>query len=214
MIGLGSLANREGKNAEAADHLSLAATLARQLKTARAERAAMSNLAQVESDLGNTERAIEIGWEIVRRTRLLPYPIFYMEIGLENLSNYLVDAERLNEARPVAAEALSLVRRRPVSVNLLRVLQLWVRIATMEGQDADASRLLGWIDAAYVGLALERNIWETQHLEHLLSQLGSRLSEAELSDLAAEGARWDTDRAVSFTFDRIVRTGSEARSSS
>jgi predicted ATPase/DNA-binding winged helix-turn-helix (wHTH) protein len=209
MEGLAVIAQHEQNFEVAVDYLSSAAQLGRQLKSVRREQWTMINLASVEFSRGDVERAIQLGLESVRRSR--PFPLRYsLEITLENLAIYLVAADRLSEARPLAEETLSLARGRGVSVRLLRNLQLWALIAALEGQNPDAARLVGWVDAAYQRIDATRYIWEAQNYERLLSLLKARLSEAELSAFAAEGARWDADAAANFTFDRIIRCQAEA----
>jgi predicted ATPase/DNA-binding winged helix-turn-helix (wHTH) protein len=206
MDGLGVIAHHEQNFAVAVGNLSLAAELARQLKNVRREQSARNNLALVEFSRGDVERAIQLGQESVSRCRPLPHRSL-LEEALENLAIFLVAADRLSEARPVAEEALSLQRGRGVSVRLLRNLQLWALIAALEGQGPDGARLIGWVDAAYERMDVPRDLWETQNFERLLSLLRARLPETDLTALAAESAAWGVDGVVNFTFERIVAAG-------
>jgi hypothetical protein len=89
-------------------------------------------------------------------------------------------------------------------------LQMWSLIAALEAQRTEAAQLVGWVDATYERAGWQRNPWERRSYERLLSLLGARLSEGEMSSLAAEGARWDAAEAANFAFDRIVRSGAGA----
>jgi hypothetical protein len=93
---------------------------------------------------------------------------------------------------------------------MLANLQMWSLIAALEVQCTEAAQLVGWVDATYERAGWQRNPWERRSYERLLSLLKARLSEAEMSTLAAEGACWDTAEAVNFAFDRIVRSGAGA----
>jgi predicted ATPase/DNA-binding winged helix-turn-helix (wHTH) protein len=208
MTSLGLLATYEGRFEAAVEDHTLATELARQLKDERREQGAVSNLALAEFSRGDIERAIEIGRVSVSVSRSLAAR-HYLAINLENLASYLVAAGRLSDARPVAEEALSLVPVRAESTVLLRHLQQWALIAALEGQCPDAARLIGWVDADYERRNVTRNQWEATGYKRLLSKLRSQLSDAELSTLAAEGARWDAERAVSFTFECIVHDDGE-----
>jgi predicted ATPase/DNA-binding winged helix-turn-helix (wHTH) protein len=205
---LGIVAAVDGNFDDAVHNLRGAADLSRQLKDVRSEQAALTNLALCECDRGNLERAIKLGRENVQGCRLIARGrrdgsrVF---VALENLAMFLVKAGRLSEARPVAEEALSRVRHHGVPLDIVRNVQQWALIAALEQQTPEAARLIGWVDAAYQQLDSQPNVHEAECRERLNSQLGSRLSEVELSALAAEGARWDADQAVSFTFERIIR---------
>ena len=203
MHALGFIALDERNFEEAVDNLNSAAELARRLGSLRREQLAQIDLASAECARGDLKRAIEIGWETVRRSRTLPHRV-YVEIALENLASFLVMANRLREARPVAEEALSLVRDQTDSIVLLRNLQQWALIAALEGQDLNAARLIGWVNAAYTHKKVERSGWEAHNHELLVSTLRARMTENELSALAAEGAAWDVTHATDFTFDRII----------
>ena len=212
MSSLGLLATYQQKFEEAVDDHTLAMGLARQLKDKLREQLAMGNLALAEFSRGDTERAIEIGREAIRLSRPLP-DRRKLALALENLAMYLLAADRLAEARAVAVEGLSLLPSRTESIVLLRHLQQWALIAALEGQSIDAARLIGWVNVNYERRDIRRNQWEITSYERLLSQLRSRLPEAELNAFTGEGARWDADRAVTFTFDRIIHSGARADAS-
>ena len=205
MTVLAVIAMQTQKFDEAVDALRFAAELAGQLKNVRLVQLVQISWALLEFNRGDLERAIEIGRETVSIGRGLPRT--YRETALENYAMYLVAANRIDEARPVAEEALSLCRGRPQTDDLLRHLQQWALIAVLDGQDLEAARVIGWVDAAYERLEAPRNMWEVNSYARLLTQLKLRLADAELSAHAAEGARWDADQAVNFTFERIIRRG-------
>jgi len=211
MILLGTIATREGNIAEAIDDFRSASELARQLKDRQSEHVAVDNLALLEFTRGDVERAIQLSREAVHGSRNL-LQRDRIPRSLHNLAAYLLAADRLDEARPVAEEALSLFRGQADTVHELGSLQMWSLIAALEGRPSEAARLIGWVDAAYERAGGPRNPWEQRSYERLLSLLRARLTEVELSALAAEGARWDENEAMNFAFDRIVhiRAGGSA----
>jgi predicted ATPase/DNA-binding winged helix-turn-helix (wHTH) protein len=203
LIAQGGLAMYERDYSGAVEYLRSALALSRQLKDTQREVPALANLALAEYSRGDLVRAIDLGQEAISLSRSLPYHP-QLSSSLENLAMYLVAADRLTEARQAAEEAFSLAQFGPQPATLLRHLQQWAQIAALEGYCADAARLIGWVDAAYVRERVTRTIWKANDYEDLISHLKSRLSDEELSVLAAEGARWDADRAVSFTLERII----------
>ena len=203
---LGALAAHDGDAQGSIAYLTRAAAISKQLKDLRREASMITNLAIAEFSRGNVDRAIELGRESVDLIRSLPYRRA-LALYLENLAMYLVAADRLDEARPVAEEALTLVPVQAASIVLLRHLQQWALIAALEGQSSHAARVIGWVDAAYERLGVPRNSWEVTSYERLLAQLRAHLSVAELAVFAAEGAAWDAEAAVRFTFEHIIRPG-------
>jgi predicted ATPase/DNA-binding winged helix-turn-helix (wHTH) protein len=207
---LGVIATGQQNVAEAIDNFRSATQLAGQLKDERFEHLAIVNLAVLEFSRGDVERAIQLGRESLSGARRLLQRGDRVSRALHNLAAFLIAANRLGEARPVAEEAFSLLRGQANAAGRLTILQMWALIAAMEEQYPEASRLVGWVDAAYERTGGQRNPWEQRSNERLLSLLGARLSEGEMSTLAAEGARWDATEAFNFAFDRIVRSSAGA----
>jgi predicted ATPase/DNA-binding winged helix-turn-helix (wHTH) protein len=209
MNALGQIAIRQQNVTEAIDNFRSVTELAKQLKDARWEHVAVGNLAVLEFSRGDVERAIQLGREAVIGARSLRQRN-RLPRALHNLAAYLLAVDRLGEARTVAEEALPLLRGQVDSMAMLANLQMWSLIAALEVQCTEAAQLVGWVDATYERAGWQRNPWERRSYERLLSLLKARLSEAEMSTLAAEGACWDTAEAVNFAFDRIVRSGAGA----
>ncbi len=201
---LGMLAIEQRDLPAAIDHYRALREMAPQLKDSRTELLALGNLAVLEFTRGDVERAIELGREAVSVARGSTFP-GHLPVTLHNLAAFSLAADRLPEARPAAEEALSLVRGPAMSVTLFMSAQMWALIATMEGRHGEAARLIGWVDAAYASASAARNSWEQTSYERLQALLAAQLSPEEILTLAAEGARWDAEQAVSFAFDRIVR---------
>ena len=200
---LGIIAMHQQNFTEACDSFKSVAELARQARHRRLECVAVANLALLEFTRGDVERAIELGREALNGRRSLPQR-HRIPQALHNLAAYLLAADRPGEARPVAEEALSLLRGQAEAIDRLANLQMWSLIAALEGRYADAARLIGWVDAAYERAGSRRNPWEQQSYERLLSLLRVPFAESELSARTAEAVGWDAAEAMSFAFDRIV----------
>jgi predicted ATPase/DNA-binding winged helix-turn-helix (wHTH) protein len=174
--------------------------IARHIGDARLEIRALVNLALLRFARGDVEGAIELGWESVPAPGRVPDQ--YLARASDNLAAYLIAADRAREARPVAKQALD--HFKPGTLDVMQNLQKWALIAALEGRHQEAARLIGWVNARYAGTNRERNVWEQRSYERLLFLFKSRLTEGELSELAAEGGSWDEARAIDFTIKRIV----------
>ncbi|HEY2595764.1 MAG TPA: tetratricopeptide repeat protein, partial [Chloroflexota bacterium] len=167
MNALGLVAVRQQNVTEAIDAFTSVAELARQIDDRLFDYIAVSNLALLEFSRGDVERAVQLGREALDGSRRLlqrdrvPY-------SLHNLAAYLLAADRLGEARPLAEEALALLRGQVNEVHLLASLQMWALIAALEGRHPEAARLISWVDAAYERAGGSRNPWEQESYERLL----------------------------------------------
>ncbi|MEJ0065282.1 MAG: tetratricopeptide repeat protein [Caulobacteraceae bacterium] len=195
---------RQQNVAAAIDAFTSVGELARHINDRRFDYIAVSNLALLEFSRGDVERAIQLGRQAVDGSRRL-LQRDRLPRSLHNLAAYLLAADRLGEARPLAEEALPLLRGEADTVHRLASLQMWSLIAALEGRYPEAARLIGWVDTAYDRASGPRNPWEQQSYERLLSLLGARLSGSELAAHAAEAVGWDAAEAMDFAFNRIVR---------
>jgi predicted ATPase len=201
---LGLVAMRQHNVPQAIEAFTSVADLARQINDRRFDYIALSNLALLEFTRGDVQRAIQLGREAVAGSRAL-LQRDRLPRSLHNLAAYLLAANRLDEARPLAEEALSLLGGQTDAVHQIANLQMWALIAALEGRYLEGARLAGWVDAAYARAGSWRNPWEGESYERLLSLLRARLSEEELNVRAAEAAGWEAGEAMRFALDRIVR---------
>ncbi len=104
----------------------------------------------------------------------------------------------LTAAREAAREALRWALKAH-SVLLMLALQHFALLGALGGQISSAARLIGYVNANYEELELQRasigaaGMWG---LEKLMATLREHLSDAEIDELAAEGAAWSEDRTL------------------
>ena len=69
-------------------------------------------------------------------------------------------------------------------------------IAVLGGGARRGARLLGYVDAQYMALGLQREPTEQWGYDKLMAASRETLSEDEIATLGAEGAAWSEDQAV------------------
>lgn len=69
-------------------------------------------------------------------------------------------------------------------------------LGALRGEVRAAAHLIGYADARYAELGYEREYSVQWNYENLIAALREQLSEAEIDNLAAEGAAWSEDQAV------------------
>ncbi|HVJ52090.1 MAG TPA: winged helix-turn-helix domain-containing protein [Aliidongia sp.] len=156
----------------------------------------LSNLAEVELSLGNIERAVELGQEVVSSVRAMDRPL-RLGICLINLASYLVGHHRPLEARQAAREGFLLVREEG-GPPLSACLQLWALLIAIAGRGREAAKIGGFVDKDYLATGEWRQPTERMIYERLMDRLNSTLSAADLAECVDEGASWSEEEAVAF----------------
>ncbi|HEV2674530.1 MAG TPA: winged helix-turn-helix domain-containing protein [Aliidongia sp.] len=202
MNNLGSLALLGNRLTEARTHFETALALARSQRNLTREALILANLAEVEFSLGQVDQAVERGRETVRRLRQAGVRA---ELGwaLGNLASYLLAQGNGEEARPVAGEALSLVREEGGFIVRVCLLQ-WALLGALDGNPIQAARLLGFVDAGFDAAGETLQPTERQIRDRLWSRLTGALAAERIAAAAAEGARWSEDDAVSFVVRELL----------
>jgi predicted ATPase/DNA-binding winged helix-turn-helix (wHTH) protein len=113
-------------------------------------------------------------------------------LPLANLAAVLIEQGKLEEATPVAHEALALQREAEGAWLLFDALAL--RLA-LSGKHEDAARLVGFVNAMYEAGSQRREPNEERLHAKLLALLRERFSEAELEGLLRAGAELDENEA-------------------
>jgi predicted ATPase/class 3 adenylate cyclase len=113
-----------------------------------------------------------------------------------NVAAYHIALDDLDSAAEAASSALSWAQGVQSKSKLAWTLQHCALIAAMRGDIRAAGRLLGYVDAQYAELGLERESTERWAHERLAALLRERLSQPEMAACAAEGAQMTEERAI------------------
>jgi predicted ATPase/DNA-binding winged helix-turn-helix (wHTH) protein len=177
--------------------------LARELEDVPREGNMLLCLAEVEFNLGNVGRAIELGRDAVISFRSTPGQRPHLALSFLNLASYLIVQGDPLEARPFAAEALSVAQEEGGYVVRV-LLQLWALLGALEGRPVEAARLIGFVDAGFAsGGEIQQGTEQLIH-DRLMELLKTELPSAEIEACAAEGAEWSEARAVAYAFEHLV----------
>ncbi len=155
----------------------------------------LGNLAELEFADGRAEQALKYVSESLEITSRSKYATD-LAIVHNNMTAYRIALDKLDEARDSAREALRWAQPEQNTWNTAVALQHLALLAAMLGQAESAGRLLGYVNAQYQQLQLEREATEKWAYEKLLATLCEQVGEAELKELAASGETWSEDRAV------------------
>jgi len=156
---------------------------------------ALGNLAELEFANGQVEQALRLAseaLEIVSSGK----EASTLAIWCCNIAAYRLALGHLDAAHESAREALRWARRAQDPLQIVIALQHFASFGALRGQAHSAARLIGYVNAQYSELGLEREPTERWGYEKLTATLREQLSDAEREKLAAEGAAWLEDQAV------------------
>ena len=153
------------------------------------------NLAEVEFDSGNPERALEHGREALDLARKRRDRITIVSLLL-NVCAYLIALERFSEARALAREALGMARDLQMDLHFAIVVQHLAAICAVCGDPARSYRLLGFVDAAYENAETTREPTEKKEYDATISLLANRVSSTQRDDLLADGRRLTQEQVL------------------
>lgn len=205
MNNLGSLALLGNRLDEARTHFETALALARSQQNLTRETLILANLAEVAFNLGMVDQAVERGRETVRRLRQAGERA---DLGwaLCNLASYLLVQGDVEDARPVAREALSLVREEGGFIVRVCLLQ-WALLSALDEKPAEAARVLGFVDAGFSAAGETLQPTERQIRDRLWARLTGALPPERIRDCTEEGARWSEPDAVAFVLQELAVRG-------
>ncbi|MBV8148257.1 MAG: hypothetical protein JO092_04120 [Candidatus Eremiobacteraeota bacterium] len=153
------------------------------------------SLAELEFTDGHPEqalRAVSEAFEI----RLRGKNATSIAIGHTNSAAYRIALSDLTGARDSAREGLRVARQARVEQSIAITLQHLALLAGLGGDARRGAQLLGYVDAQYTALGMHREPTEQWGYDQLMTALRETLSEAEIAQLAADGAAWSEDQAV------------------
>jgi predicted ATPase len=155
----------------------------------------LSSMAEIEFTDGHPEqalRSVSSALEIDSRGKNATN----IAIDHMNSAAYRIALGDVAGARESAREGLRLGCHVRYGVCIAIALQ---HLAVLAGLDGDARRgaqLLGYVDAQYAELGMQREPTEKWGYDKLVAALHKTLSDDEIAQLAAEGAAWPEDQAV------------------
>jgi predicted ATPase len=113
-----------------------------------------------------------------------------------NSAAYQIVLGDLGAARDSARGGLRVAQQVRNELSIAIALQHLALLAGLGGDARRAAQLLGYVDAQYTVLGMQRESTEQWGYDKLTAALRETLSENEIAQLAAEGAAWSEDRAV------------------
>jgi predicted ATPase len=155
----------------------------------------LANLAELEFTDGHPEQALQAVSEALE-IALRGKNTTYIAALQTNSAAYRLALGDLTGARESAREGLRLGRQAQNEQLVAVALQ---HLAVLAGLCAHAQRgaqLLGYVDAQYTALGMQREPTEQWGYDKLMTALRETLTEDEIAQLSAEGAAWSEDRAV------------------
>ena len=188
MNSLGVLALFTDNTAEAREYFSRALDIARQQRDVTRQTQIMANLAEVEFGLGNVDRAIELGHDVVGKLKSLGEKS-YLGWGLVNLASYLISRGSIADAHRIACEGLDIVREEGGFIVRVSIQQMAL-LAAEKALYAEAAHLIGFVNAAYGAAGESRQPTEQQIYERLMAKLEASLPDLEIERLTQVGSLW------------------------
>jgi tetratricopeptide (TPR) repeat protein len=167
----------------------------RELKDELSTANVLGNLAELEFADGNPEEALRFVSEslaITSRGR----DATELAIDHNNMAAYSIAVGDLKQARMSAQQALRCAQPDQNAWNIAVALQHFALLAALDGETERAARLLGYVDAQYRDLALQREATEKWGYQKLMITLREKAADAALQGLTAEGAMWAEERAI------------------
>jgi predicted ATPase/class 3 adenylate cyclase len=192
---MGNAAGEANELPEALRYLEQSAALFEELGDDRYTVLALSNVSWVAGALGDPVRDRQINEEILRRARAAGYERMIAG-ALAALASFARQDGRLDEARAMCAEAISIEHRRGDVHELATDLGRMAAIVVRAGEPETAAELLGYSDAVFDGLGATRAWWDLELKVGTIELLRAALDPAGLT------AAIDAGRAM--TQDEIV----------
>jgi len=203
LLALGMARFQSGDHAGAHSSCTEALTIAQEHSFGRVERVALSNLAELEFQAGNTQRALELVEEALA--------IMYVDKsherkkGLSNMAAYLLALGRYAQARSCAREALELCEAVRAGITMAYTQQHLAAIAALRPAESErtasedrsrGARLLGYVDARLAALGAFRELTESKEYDMLVAALTESLGADSIRSLMQDGSVWSEKRAL------------------
>jgi predicted ATPase/transcriptional regulator with XRE-family HTH domain len=155
----------------------------------------LTNVAELEFANGHPEQALCAASEALE-IHVRGKNATSIATGHTNSAAYRIALGDLTEARESAREGLRVARQGRNELSIAIALQHLALLAALGGDARRGAQLLGYVDAQYTALGLQREPTERWGYEKLITALRETLSADEIAALAADGAAWSEDQAV------------------
>jgi predicted ATPase/class 3 adenylate cyclase len=153
-------------------------------------------IAELEFADGNPQEALRLMGQTPELDTRRGVDRVALAVRQSNSIGYRIALGDLEGARRSAREAVQLAQRTQMKQVSAWVLQHLALLKALCEDVHTATRLLGYVDAQLRELDEDRQATEKWGYEKLMVTLREHLSEAEIKELAAEGAAWSEDQAV------------------
>lgn len=174
-------------------------TLAKSMNDGRRLAIIQQNLAEIELSLGNPSRALELAREVLK---------FYQRDNdapglsgcLTNMAAYQLALKQFDEAEQSAQLGLRYARDAQAPYLCGIAVQHLAYVAAARRDATNSARFLGYADAVYKTLGIEREPSEALMYEQLLAMLREQLAADAIASLRAEGGSLSHDQVVDLAF--------------
>jgi ATP/maltotriose-dependent transcriptional regulator MalT len=171
------------------------------LGNTQGEQATALNLAEIEHQRGQTQRAIAIVRETLPATRSGADKIVLSKM-LHNLAGYLGAVDDLAGAAAAAREAIGIdAPREPDHAHVAIAIEHLALAVALRGDLSRAATLEGYADAAFGRLGLLRQFTKTTTHDRLTLLLRVRLEPDEIARLTAQGATLPPEAAIALALE-------------
>ena len=141
------------------------------------------------------ERALEFADAAVAAARRIRSRGGRLSMALVNAAAYRLTLRDVEGARENAREALALAGSAS-PIEVAAAIQHLATVAALRGEVERGARLQGYVDAWFNAEGCERDVTERRTADILTAALRESLSEGELTELGAEGARFSDEEAA------------------
>jgi predicted ATPase len=155
----------------------------------------LNNLAELEFADGHPELALRATSEALE-IHVSGKKARSIAIGHVSGAAYRIALGDLTGARESAREGLRVGRQARDEQTIAVALQHLALLAGLGGDARRGAQLLGYVDAQYTAMGMQREPTEQWGYDKLLAALRETLKEGEIAQLAADGAAWSEDRAA------------------
>lgn len=155
----------------------------------------LGNLAELEFADGHSEQALGLADESLQ-IYLRGKNLTDACTAHNNIAAYRIAIGDFTEGCKSAREGLRFGRQAQAELHVAIALAHLAALAALSGDVRRGAQLMGYVDAQYNKLGMEREPTEQSGYDKLVGALRETLSGDEIAKIAAEGAVWSEDQAV------------------